>query len=532
MASSPPLPSARPSRSRPLLFGFGLGTLGLLALCVVMRVPKHAAHEPDHGQAMVASTPRETATAPELARGVTSSIPFSDVQQRAVGLAFETATAGPMNRELTAPGRITPSESRFAYVTPRAPGIVREVLVRIGQDVRAGDVLATIESPEVGTVRLQLFSDLQELDVARTQAERQEKVFKNTADLVEGLEQGQTPDEIHKAFRDRPVGENRELLLSAYANYRLAVATMSRNKELNEKELITAKQFQEVTARYEAAQATYQALMDEMGFATRLANTKAQQALRRAETSVRVTRERLRLMGLDPEHDALTAKVAVVSTESSLGDPQSRKELKAPLLADGTPVSSYSLRAPFDGTVLDRELVVPGVPVTTASRIFTLADLSSVWVEADIPESGFAALEGSRNAEILMETAAYSGRVFRGEVIYSGDLVNEKTRALKLLGRADNRDRALKPGMYVDVRIVRPSPAPVVQVSSTAIITDGPDSFVYVRTGPEAFERRQVTIGSTLGGRVAVLKGLKAGEWVVSRGGFKLKAEAIRLASS
>ncbi|WZO99024.1 efflux RND transporter periplasmic adaptor subunit [Isosphaeraceae bacterium EP7] len=530
MASSPPLSSTRRPKTRPLKLILGLMALAVISLCVALFLPNDKAVRPEVGQTQADLGVPAPPPPPRV--GTDGKIPFSEVQQRAVGLTIETVTAGPMNRELSAPGRITPSESRFAYVTPRAAGIVREVLVRIGQDVKAGDVLATIESPEVGTVRLQLFSDLQELDVARTQAERQEKVFKNTADLVDRLEKGQTPDEIHKAFRDRPVGENRELLLSAYANYRLAVATMSRNTELNEKELITGKQFQEVTARYEAAQATYQALMDEMGFATSLANIKAQQALRRAETSVRVTRERLRLMGLDPETDTLTAKVAVESTEANTGDPQTKKELKAPLLSDGTPVSSYPLRAPFDGTVLDRELVVPGVPVTTMSRIFTLADLSSVWVEADVPESGFAALEGSQDAEILMESAAYPGRVFKGRVIYSGDLVNEKTRALKLLGRAENVDRALKPGMYVDVRIVRPSPQPVVQVSSTAIITDGTDSYVYVRSGPESFERRKVDIGTDLGGRVPVLSGLKAGEQVVRSGGFKLKAEAIRLASS
>src|SRR5262249_18991043 len=106
---------------------------------------------------------------------------------------------------------------------------------------------------------------------------------------------------IHAALAQRAVGENRERLMTAYAQYRLAIATIERNRDLYAQKLITPKQFEQVKASYEVAQATYQSLMDQMGYERRLANTRAQQARKQAETAVRAAQERLRILGVKPD---------------------------------------------------------------------------------------------------------------------------------------------------------------------------------------------------------------------------------------
>jgi multidrug efflux pump subunit AcrA (membrane-fusion protein) len=78
-------------------------------------------------------------------------------QQRAIGLRTALVTSGMSYDVLTAPGRVAPNESQFAYITPRAAGVVRSVTTHIGQDVKSGDLLATIDSPEVGNARLELY---------------------------------------------------------------------------------------------------------------------------------------------------------------------------------------------------------------------------------------------------------------------------------------------------------------------------------------------------------------------------------------
>src|SRR5262249_42008966 len=222
---------------------------------------------------------------------------------------------------LSAPGRIAPNESQYAYITPRAAGVVRSVTAHVGQDVKAGDLLATIDSPEVGQARLELYTLLQALEIARAQADWQETIYKNTLELLQRLQRGETPDEIHTAFKDRALGENRERMMTAYAEYRLAVATYERNRELAAHQPLTTKQYQQVSADFEVAEAAYQGLMDQMGYEARLANIRAHQALKQAETSVRAARERLRILGVKPdgtEPEVAAGKVVGVKPDGTL----------------------------------------------------------------------------------------------------------------------------------------------------------------------------------------------------------------------
>ena len=103
---------------------------------------------------------------------------------------------------------------------------------------------------------------------------------------------------------------------------------------------------------------------------------------------------------------------------------------------------------------------------------------------------------------------------------------------MKLLAQAQNPERLLKPGMFVEVEVLSPEPEPADQVPASALLTQGDRTFVYVRTGPEQFERREVIAGTVYEGMVVIREGLKSGEEVVVEGGFKLKSLAIQLASA
>ncbi|QEH34167.1 Cobalt-zinc-cadmium resistance protein CzcB [Aquisphaera giovannonii] len=481
-------------------------------------------------------------------------------QQRAIGLKVARIEAGDAYDMLTAPGRVAPDETKYAFITPRAAGVVRTVTAHIGQDVKAGDLLATIDSQVVGEARLQLYTLLQSLEIARTQADWQERIHESTMELLDRIRKHESPETISQAMADRAVGDTRQQLMSAYAQYRLALATMSRNRELYAQKLITTKQFETVTAEYEVAQSSYQSLMDQTGFQSQLANTRAQQALRQAEAAVRAAQERLRILGVksdgtEPDVDrGRVVGVAPTTSPAASVDklPESKPEpekilptetpavvppagMRGPRHADRhgeAPVSTYSIWAPFDGTVLDREMIVPGVAVETIHRIFTLADLSSVWVEASVHESDFNMLARSRGGAVRFRSPAYPGRVFEGKVIYSGDLVEEKSRTVKLLAEAMNPDRLLKPGMFVEVEIRSPRDKPAARVPTSALLTQGSRTFVFVRTGPEEFAPREVVVETPEGELSPVRSGLEAGDEVVTAGGSKLKAMSVQLADA
>jgi membrane fusion protein, heavy metal efflux system len=557
-------PWARPSRR------VALGLLGIVLLIGAAAAysarPTRgggpaATSGPSGGKAEAAAPGR-----PSAVRAAGGEVELSLAQQEAIGLETARVVTGETRNTLRAPGRVAPDEAHYAYITPRASGVVRSVAAHIGQDVKAGDLLATIDSPEVAQARLDLVTRVQELEIAGTRADWQGAIYKTTTELIERLKAGDSPDKIHERFEGRPLGENRERLMTAYAQYRLTKAARERNEQLLGSRAVSMAKYQESVAEFEAAQATYQALMDRMGFEAKLAHSLAQQELHQAETSVQVARERLRVLGvkpdgtepkveagrvvgvrpdgtlpktskespaeatkpeaiLHPEGDGSKDEVAVAPVGAQPEAPEAKKE-------GARPISAFSIWAPFDGTILDRAMIVPGVAVEKGQQLYTLANLATVWVEAHINESDFDELARSRDAEVRLTSPAYPGRAFRGRVIYSGDTVDEKTRSVLLLARADNPDRALKPGMYVEVEVYSPSPRRAPLVPRAALLTDGDRQFVFVRKGPARFERREVELGAGDASRVAVLRGLREGDEVVVRGGFKLKAEAHRLAEA
>jgi membrane fusion protein, heavy metal efflux system len=472
----------------------------------------------------------------ELREPQATAIHLAEHQQQVIGLRTEKVKLGTAHDVLTAPGRVAPDETRFAQITPRAPGVIRSVNAVIGQDVRAGDVLATIDSPAVGEARISLYTQQQTLEIARSQAEWQETIHRNTLELIESLRRGESPDEIHQRFEHRVVGDNREKLITAYTQNRLAAATFERRRQLHREKIISIQQFQESRAEYEMRLAAYQTLMDQTEYQARLELTRARQALRQAETAVRAAREHLRILGIPPSDEGLDAMagVAASAAPSPAPKPDGKGAPSKPAVAEAEEarVSAYALRAPFDGTILDRETIAPGVYVDTTHRVFMFADMSTVWVEADVHESDFGRLAASKGGLVKFHSPAYPGHEFEGRVTYTGDLVDEKTRRVKLLARAKNPGRQIKPGMFVEVRILSTEPKPAIQVPLSALLTDGEETFVYVKTGAEQFERRDVDAADPDDGRVTIRRGLKAGDDVVIEGGYKLKSEALRLASS
>jgi cobalt-zinc-cadmium efflux system membrane fusion protein len=293
------------------------------------------------------------------------------------------------------------------------------------------------------------------------------------------------------------------------------------------------------------AQATYQGLMDQMGYQAKLANTRARQAKHQAETAVRTAQERLRIFGVKPdgtEPEVEGGKVVGVKSDGTLPAPKSAGEtpVETPdaIIPQSnhsreTPVSTYSIWAPFDGTILDREMIVPGVAVDTTHRIFTMANLATVWIEASVPEGDFNLLARSgTGGKVRFRSPAYLDRVFEGEVIYSGDLVDEKSRTVKLLAKAENPDRLLKPGMFVEVEVMSPRTEAAVQIPASALLAEGGRSFVFVKNGADRFVRREVDAELPRGGIATIRRGLTEGDEVVVGGEFKLKALSVRLASA
>jgi cobalt-zinc-cadmium efflux system membrane fusion protein len=165
--------------------------------------------------------------------------------------------------------------------------------------------------------------------------------------------------------------------------------------------------------------------------------------------------------------------------------------------------------------------------VSGETELFVVADLSTVWVRADVFEKDFQAVQGLRGQSVTFQVASYPGRQFVADVFSLGDLVDDQTRATRLLATADNAHGLLKPGMFVEIEMATGDDAGVLQLPAGAIQRHADKPFVFVADGAGNFERRDVVLGRLNDELVEITAGLVEGESVVVQGGFALKSELL-----
>jgi cobalt-zinc-cadmium efflux system membrane fusion protein len=188
-------------------------------------------------------------------------------------------------------------------------------------------------------------------------------------------------------------------------------------------------------------------------------------------------------------------------------------------------VTTFDVKAPIPGSVTKRN-ANPGLNVDPATPLFTVTDLSTVWVIADLYERDFADVRVGSPATIT--TASYPGLSIRGRVSYIDPQVQAETRTAKLRIEVPNAGNRLRFGMFVDVAVGGTPGRPVVLVPKAALQSVGSTSVVYLAGEHGQFTARTVIPGETTGDTVAITTGLQPGDPVVTDGAFFLRAEHAR----
>jgi cobalt-zinc-cadmium efflux system membrane fusion protein len=192
---------------------------------------------------------------------------------------------------------------------------------------------------------------------------------------------------------------------------------------------------------------------------------------------------------------------------------------------DQTIKADVPLRAPFDGRVITRN-ITRGEVVETDQKLFTVAELSHMWVVGKVPEKDVQHIRKDQKVDVVL--AAYPHAIFSGAITYIGDVLDPATRTMRLRVTVANPDRLLKPEMFAAVR-VHSAPTPDALTLPLEAIQDGlAGKIVFVRRGASEFEVRKVTLGSEQGDMVVLLDGVSEGEPVVTKGAFVLKSEMER----
>ena len=193
------------------------------------------------------------------------------------------------------------------------------------------------------------------------------------------------------------------------------------------------------------------------------------------------------------------------------------------LAASGKASRRVAVYATSDGVVSELG-VREGMAVTPGTPMFSLLDLSSVWVTAEIPEAQAGWVAPGAAVEIAVP--ALPGRVIKGRVEYIYPQLDGTTRTLQVRVRLPNPGLKLKPGMYARVRIQSGEAKQAVLVPSEAVISTGTRSVAIVAEGGGRFAAVEVKTGDEADGRTEILEGLAAGQTVVVSGQFLIDSEA------
>jgi cobalt-zinc-cadmium efflux system membrane fusion protein len=239
-------------------------------------------------------------------------------------------------------------------------------------------------------------------------------------------------------------------------------------------------------------------------------------------------------------HDAV-AKKDVLAADSALSQAkagadqarasleQTRRHLGVLGLKEGDFRQDVVVSAPFGGKVLDVALVAGEYRTDQTLPAVTVADLSSVWVTSQVPESYIRFVQIGERVEISL--IAYPGETFEGRVSRIADTVDPQTRTVKVQAEVDNRSGRFRPEMYGSIHHVGSIVAMPVVPPGAVVQSDG-RTMVYVETAPGRFAPREITVGAPAGDVVRVTRGLSAGERIVVDGTMLVKGLAGRRAGA
>ena len=411
------------------------------------------------------------------------------------GVVIKPLGGGEIATHIMLPAEVGLNQDTVLHVTPRVTGIVSDVHGFLGQQVAEGELLAVIESPELGEAKIEYLQMIQERSIADAELTRQETISMNTEKLLALLSKDPSPTELREESDSLRIGINKGRLLSAYAQMKAGSANYARESELNEKGLSTQADLLASQEMYYSAQADYMAAYEDIEFTYLLTLQEAQQKALVASTSVDNAERRLHLLGLSQEG------VERVATEADVN------------------IARYELAAPRGGQIVVKH-IAPGERVGPEEQIYTIADLSTVWLNIAVYSQYSASIQEGQRV-----TVRVGDRVASGVVAYVSSIISESSRTINARVVLENAERAWRPGEFVTVQVETQKEMADRVVPVDAVQTFEGHEVVFIQDD-DGIEPVEVTIGRRNDSHVELLgEDIALGTLVVVENSFLIKAE-------
>lgn len=381
-------------------------------------------------------------------------------------------------------GRIEPDFGKEVDVSSRVTGKVHAVKVHPGDVVQAHQVLAVIDSREVGELEAELIEAKAKLTMAQAHEERERQIFE------EQLQRPKTLIDAQATYQSAKV--KKELSESEYKR----LEGLMRERIAAVKDYITAK------ATLSTAQVEYnQALTDlqrEQSLYKNKAMMKRDLQLAQAETArdkqhFQTLRQRLQVLGVTaPEQLIKTGKISGI----------------------------INITAPCTGAISHMD-IAPGEVIHPEKSVFKITDLSTVIVRADLPEVDLGRVK--KGDSVNIRVPSYPKQMFKGVISYISDHVSPESRTLSVRARLENPQRKFRTNMFAEIDL-HGEPRTVLACPKAAIQEHDHDKVVFV-AHEAGFEERKVKTGIENEEYVEIVSGVEPGESVATQGSLMLKTE-------
>ncbi len=389
-------------------------------------------------------------------------------QAEAAKIQIEGVTQRPAVALLSVTGTVEANPQQTQSITPLVGGRVEQVLVSIGDRVSANQSVAVLMSTEIADA----YGKWREAETRFALAQKNLERVKRA--------------------------ENRVAIFQSKAKLDEAAATLKRTKRLIELGAGAGKDLISAETAFKSAQADYD-------FQRNIPlNKEIQEAQAEVETS--------RITALQEKQSLQALGVSVNSTG-----------------ADVRSVAQVAVRSPLSGVVTER-MTNPGAGVQAGQTMFTISNLSTVWITANVPEQQLGLVHVGSIAEVRTPSV---NNVITARVSYIDPQINTDTRTARVRLAVDNPGERLRAGMFTEVGFqtgTNGATGEELVVSSAAVQTIEGKSVVFVpqENEPNTYAIREIETGGETGGYTKVLSGLELGEKVVTRGSFALKTQLLK----
>jgi membrane fusion protein, heavy metal efflux system len=491
-----------------------------------------------------------------------SSVQIDTITAKQIGVQVVAAKKQSLNVEIAATGQIELLPSKKVEVTAPVKGKLVQLLVQPGARVKAGQVLATLSSPELNELRTSSLEKrstalalLQQAQTDRTLAQQTYRKIVEVTTAETQQAQSQLTAAKARLLREQQLVKNGSVVRAAKNSYQRQqqIATAEISSAQTELALAQERYQQDLELSKSGALPRRQVLESQAKLAearTQLIKAQSQAGVAQSATELRKAEIELPLRELrDAEKQVAeaTGQLAKATNQKSVIEAQAQvQKSNSAITAAQTQLklsdANYqgrlgqlgnrsnaqgiiTITAPINGTVADREITIGQSVADAGAKLMTITDDRQVLATANIYERDLGRVKIGQPVTVKVGSSA---KTFPGRISRIGTIVDSQSRVIPVQATLDNQAGLLTAGTFAQIQLATSQvTSPVLVIPTSAVVESEKEKLVYVKSG-DAYQSISVTLGQTVGDLVEVKTGLFAGDLVVSQRAPQLYAQSLK----